>query len=248
MILEKTYHPFSPLNQFVDVIWLGKSTELNVESSHHAALFTELIFNYGDNFQVDGQNIENIINKHDHQIISGLKTEPFQTKISGTYGSIGLLLKPFCYGILIEKFGSRAMEQISEILYEHIFVPKEADFKLAEQHLLQLFSGKHIDPDFIKFENYISSNLLGKGALKDFNLSLSITQKSFIQKFKKHYLLTPNDYLKLTRVNTAIQLLQNNKSEKLIGVALDSGFYDQSHFIKIFKKFCGCTPKKFYKL
>jgi len=42
-----------------------------------------------------------------------------------------------------------------------------------------------------------------------------------------------------------MQLLQNSHTENLIHVGLDAGFYDQSHFIKVFKKFCGETPKNF---
>jgi len=242
-----SYRPNAPLNQYVDLIWVGKASNLQLEARHHAAMFTELIFNYGDTFQVEGQNIVNYIGTDNHQIISGLKTEPFQTKVSGVYGSVGLILKPFCYGMLIDQFGSKAMEQISEILYNHLFAINEPNYQLVEKKLLSLFGNKAIDNDLMKFENYLSSKVLGKGSLSDFNLSISISQKSFIQKFKKNYQLTPGEYVKLKQVNHAIHLLQNNNAEKLIQVGLDAGFYDQSHFIRVFKKFCGLSPKQFVK-
>lgn len=245
MLNEVSYKPSTQLNQFVDLIWVGKASNLKSKSIHHAALFTELIFNYGDTFCVEGKNTENLFNRHDHQIISGLKTEPFKTSVSGVYGNVGLILKPFCYGMLIDQLGTNSMQHISEILYEYLFYPEEPQFELVEKYLYKLFSHQHIDLDLLKFEKYISSEMLQKGALKDFNLSLSISQKSFIQKFKKNYLLTPGEYVKLKQVNYAIQLLQNNKSEKLLTVGFDSGFYDQSHFIRVFKKFCGVTPKQF---
>lgn len=247
MITSHIYRPNFPLNQYIDLIWVGRAAHIELESNHHAAMFTELIFNYGDTFQVDGQNIENFTGKSNHQIISGLKTEPFQTKVSGVYGNVGLILKPFCYGMLIDKFGTRAMEQVSEILYEHLFTEEEPDYQLVEDNLLALFQKKVIDTDLLKFEDYISSHVLGKGSLHDFNLSISISQKSFIQKFKKNYLITPNEYVRLKQVNHAIHLLQSNQAEKLVRVGLDSGFYDQSHFIKVFKKFCGLSPKQFIK-
>lgn len=245
-MLETVHIPEFPLNQFVHWIWIGKKQGVDLESMHHAALFTELIFNYGDQFQVSGQNIENYTNKESHYIISGLKTEPFQTKVFGAYNNIGLILKPFCYGMLIRKFGTRAMDVISRVLYEYLLESNSPQFELIEIHLLKLFKDVEIDEDLMKFENHISSELLQKGALKKFNHSLSITQKSFIQKFKKHYTLTPNQYIKLKQVNYAIHLLKNSKkSEKLTQIGLEAGFYDQSHFIRIFKKFCGATPKQF---
>jgi AraC-like DNA-binding protein len=245
VIIEKTYHPGFPLNQYVDMIWVGKAPELEISSSHHAALFTELIFNYGDTFDVEGQNVKNLVSNSGHKILSGLKTQPFQTKVLGAYGNVGLILKPFCYGMLFNKFGSKAMEQISELLYEQLFVPEEPYMSKIEQHLLKLFEVAPLDNDLAKFEAYISQNILEKGSLQDFNMSISISQKSFIQKFKKHFHLTPGEYVKLKQVNYAIQLLQNKSSEKLIDIGLDAGFYDQSHFIRVFKKFCGVTPKQF---
>lgn len=245
MILEKTYRPSAPLNQFIDTIWLGKAANLDLKSSHHAALFTELIFNYGDRFEVDGQNIETTSNKGYHQIISGLKTTPFQTTVSGSYGCVGLILKPFCYGMLLTKFDTSLMNAVSEILYEHLFAPKTANFKLVETYLVKLFGQTQLDSDLIQFERYIASKTLENGALKNFNHSIAISQKSFIQKFKKHYILTPSEYIKLKKVNTAIHLLKNRTSEKLTEIGLAAGFYDQSHFIKSFKKYYGSTPKEF---
>ncbi|TKG94322.1 AraC family transcriptional regulator [Puteibacter caeruleilacunae] len=242
-----TYRPKYPLNQFIDVIWIGKAENIDLQAENHAALYTELIFNYGDEFNVQGKNIESVYNKSDHHIISGLKTEPFHTKVSGIYANVGLLLKPFCYGMLYRKFGTQAMEQISEILYEHLYVPITPNFEAVEKQLFQIFDTEAIDADLLQFEKYISTNILEKGSLKDFNLSISISQKSFIKKFKKQYLLTPGEYIKLKQVNNAIKLLQNNNAEKLINIGLDSGFYDQSHFIRVFKKFCGVTPKQFIK-
>jgi AraC-like DNA-binding protein len=247
LIIEKTYVPSFPLNQFVDLIWVGKASEINMSSRHHAALFTELIFNYGDTFSVKGQNVNNLASNEGHQILSGLKTEPFQTNISGVYANIGLILKPFCYGKLINKFGSNAMNMISEILYEQLFLPANPNINKVENQLLKILEVSPIDTDLEKFETFISKNILKKGSLQEFNMSISISQRSFIQKFKKQFLITPNEYIKLKQVNYAIQLLQNNGAEKLIHIGLDAGFYDQSHFIKVFKKFCGVSPKQFVK-
>ena len=244
-MLGKVHTPKFPLSQFVDLIWIGKEQGLDLQSTHHAPLFTELIFNYGDQFKVSGQNIENYTDHKSHYIISGLKTEPFQTKIFGAYHNIGLILKPFCYGMLIRKLGTKAMDTISHILYENLFEPETPQFGLIDKHLLKLFEDVRIDTDLQKFENHISSELVQKGALKKFTHSLSISQKSFIQKFKKHYTLTPNQYVKLKQVNYAIHLLNNSKSNELIHVGLEAGFYDQSHFIRVFKKFCGVTPKQY---
>ena len=247
MFIKNVYHPDFPLNQFIDAIWVGKASAFEVESAHHAALFTELIFNYGDQFQVEGQNIEYLGRRGSQQIISGLKTAPFQTKVSGYYGNVGLLLKPFCYGTLQRQLDTKVMDMLSNILFEYVFAPEFPKFEFAEAPLLQLFAETQIDRDLLRFEKHISAALLQKGALKKFNLSLTVTQKSFIQKFKKHYILTPSQYVKLRQINHAIEHLQFSNTNTLTQIGLDAGFYDQSHFIRVFKKFCGTAPKKFIR-
>lgn len=247
MISEKTYRPKAPLNQFVDFIWIGQAPELNIESNHYAALFTELIFNYGNIFQVEGQNVESFKNKYVHQIISGLKTKPFQTKISGVYNSAGLILKPFCFGFLLDKLGTKDFENLSEIVYEFLFECKTPNFKKLESNLENIFCKLQLDLDLIKYEQFISKNDLNNGVMQTFNQSIEVSQKNFIQKFKKHYKITPNQYFKLNKINKTIQLIENNKSCNLTEIGLQSGFYDQSHFIKNFKDFCGYSPKEHLK-
>ncbi|WP_146201621.1 helix-turn-helix domain-containing protein [Sediminitomix flava] len=247
MIKQTSYSPSFPLNQFVDTIWYANATSFEVQSKHYAPLFTELIFNYGDQFEVEGQHVDNLKTANEHLILSGLKTQPFQTKVTGKYNSVGLILKPYCYGILAHKLGTNELDELSDKLQYEFFEKEFVDFQVIEQHIMLLFKDESIDPVLNHFENYFSNHFIEKGSLATFNSSISLSQKSFIQKFKKHYLLTPTNYLKLKRVNHAIQLLENSQSSKLIEVGLDAGFYDQSHFIKLFKQFSGYTPKDFLK-
>ncbi|KPE49144.1 helix-turn-helix domain-containing protein [Chryseobacterium indologenes] len=247
MLTEISYRPQYPLNSFVDYIWIGKSPDLRMRFVHHAALFTELIFSYGDHYTVGGTNTETITGGAGLQIISGLKMQPFVTETAGVYGCIGLLLKPFCYGMLIREFGTCTMENISEILYKCLFDTENPDFEEAEKCLLKIFGTMQADPYLTKFEKYLAFGMAGKGMLKDFSGLLPISQKSFIQKFRKYYCITPGEYLNLYKMNRAVTLLQNNKSDRLTDIGLDSGFYDQSHFIRVFKKLSGQTPKEFLK-
>ena len=210
-------------------------------------MFTELIFNYGDQFQVKGENTESFVSMSDHYIISGLKTTPFRTTLSGKHLNVGFILKPHYYGVLLDQFASCKMQMLSEMLFEELIEPDTPRFKKIETTLTKFFGLVDIDPDLRKFENHISPELMRNGALRDFSNSTSITQKSFIKKFKKLYTLTPSEYLRLKQVNYATQLIQRHPKVSLTQVGLESGFYDQSHFIRVFKKHHGRTPKQFQK-
>ena len=245
MFTRFTYHPDYPLAQYIDTVWVSDIPNLKLSASHHAPLFTELIFNYGDQFQVTGQHTEDFVSRYDHQIISGLKTRPFQTNVSGSYKSIGLILKPHCYGLLSKRFASKAMAQLSEHLHEHLIVPEYPDTDRIDTALSTFFKGETPEDDILKFENYITRKLPGKGMLRNFNETISISQKSFIQKFKKHFFITPNEYIRLKQVNYAIRLIRKHPEAKLTAIGLEAGFYDQAHFIRVFKQYCGCPPGRF---
>ncbi len=57
--------------------------------------------------------------------------------------------------------------------------------------------------------------------------------------------ISPKQLGKVIRLQTALKLLLNRKTENLTEIAYKSEYYDQNHFIKDFKEFTGITPKEF---
>lgn len=67
-----------------------------------------------------------------------------------------------------------------------------------------------------------------------------LNRYQFIRAFKAHTGLTPIAYITLLRLNQSKMLLIKNIP--LVEIALDCGFYDQSHFTNYFKKYFGISP------
>ena len=63
----------------------------------------------------------------------------------------------------------------------------------------------------------------------------------FVRKFKEKTGLTFGDYLLRQRIAVAVDLMLYS-SKNLTEIAVKSGFYDQSHFIRHFKRFFGVSP------
>lgn len=76
---------------------------------------------------------------------------------------------------------------------------------------------------------------------------IGYSQKHFIDLFKKQVGVPPKQYLKIMRFQKAVQEIENNRSVQWSKLAMESGFYDQAHFINDFKIFSGFTPNEYIK-
>jgi AraC-like DNA-binding protein len=68
----------------------------------------------------------------------------------------------------------------------------------------------------------------------------SMSKYHFLRQFKHHYGRTPHQYLQNIRIDCVRRKLASE--EALSQIALDCGFYDQSHMVKTYQKFYGHTP------
>lgn len=75
---------------------------------------------------------------------------------------------------------------------------------------------------------------------------LNISQSPLEKRFRKVIGASPKKFASIVRFKSIINAATHLPS--LTGLAYESGFYDQSHFIKEFKKFTGDTPNEFFKL
>lgn len=72
-------------------------------------------------------------------------------------------------------------------------------------------------------------------------------KKQLERKFKKQVGLSPKQLSKIIRLQAALKMVldQDKNTSNLTNIAYESGFYDQSHFIRDFKEFTGIIPKEF---
>lgn len=117
--------------------------------------------------------------------------------------------------------------------------------------LTDIFINCDINIDVVKdkqleeIRDYIEINFLEQLKLDDIEMHFGLNKFGIIRSFKNRYNTTPSAYQLQLRVNYAKHLIKENRN--LVQVALNSGFYDQAHFSKEFKKAYGITPKQYLK-
>jgi AraC-like DNA-binding protein len=80
-------------------------------------------------------------------------------------------------------------------------------------------------------------------SLQQLSAVAELSPSHFVRAFNRHYGMTPHAYLLNQRIRHARMLLQRGQS--LADVALASGFADQAHFQRQFKRLVAATPGQY---
>lgn len=240
-----TYKPKSFLSDYIDRIWCSNEADVYVKESNYPFLQSELIFHYGEFFSLTGERVSVIKTSNADIILSGLKTSPFVTEVSGRYSAIGFLLKPHCYGIIKHHIGFDELENITGYLHSLLLGSNNPDFDSIEKLLQKVFRSKGAGYLLNIFQDQVNHSYLRRGAIGKELHTMNISQKHFYNRFKRFVGLTPGEFIKLKQVNHAIELMKSKRELNLAEISYEAGFYDQAHFSRTFKSFCGITPNTF---
>ena len=87
----------------------------------------------------------------------------------------------------------------------------------------------------------------GTEILSEILSKLDLNERTFQRIFKKYVGVTPSQYRRICQFQLSFYQLRSKDFNKLTDIAYDSGFADQSHFIRSFKEFTQITPNDYLK-
>ncbi|WP_419768692.1 helix-turn-helix domain-containing protein [Arcobacter sp.] len=132
-------------------------------------------------------------------------------------------------------------EDVSLLEKEELFI----EFCLSTFSLKEEIKQVEKNSLSMKIKNYLDENFLEDIILEDISKEFNITVVHLIRVFKKEFGLAIHSYIINKKVHRAKELLNSKLS--IIEVALQSGFFDQSHLNRSFKRVFQLTPKEFQK-
>lgn len=115
---------------------------------------------------------------------------------------------------------------------------------IIEQFLLSRLH-KRTSDQLIQAALYKIHTTKGLYPIKQLASSLYISQDPFEKRFRKFVGASPKQFSSIVRMKSVIS--QNHRATSLTEMALNAGFFDQSHFNKDFKLFTGLTPTDYFK-
>jgi AraC-like DNA-binding protein len=137
-------------------------------------------------------------------------------------------------------------------LREQLLAAKSVErmFELVENFLLRQAGNGICEDISTRCIDHALSSIIHKPTLRclhQLSDEIGYSQKHFIDLFRGQVGVSPKQYLKIMRFQKAISAIENNVSIPWSRIALESGYYDQAHFIHDFKHFSGFTPKEYIK-
>lgn len=193
---------------------------------------------------MDGlEMLEKSINKYGYDaiIVSGYGEFEYARK-GISLGVTEYLLKPIDYPKLYE-----AIRKIQSKRNEDIHIKNaihQIDVEKKKLGILEYKERKSGNRYVALMVQIIHDKYATRLTLNDISEECQMSCTYLNVKFKDETGYTFNDYLNRYRIQKAIDLLRENQY-KIYEIADMVGFYDYKYFIKVFKKYTGCSPARF---
>lgn len=103
---------------------------------------------------------------------------------------------------------------------------------------------RYVEPVLKRIETDYASEL----TIQELSQQVYVTPQYLSRLFRRFLDCSAYEYLTACRINKAKELLLTDNSLEIQEIAIRTGFSDASHFIAMFKKAAGFTPREFRKI
>lgn len=245
--------PHPNLTQFIECYWMMQSDNPapRIEKIIPDG-FTELIFNYGSVYKAKTNEDWHLQSPN---LLAGQISSYFYLENTGPTGSFAIKLKPAALTQLFSLSMDQYLDKIVDLdIFPHQQLSTLKDILLPfqnEQHLKLV-----LDNHFIELSKNASENPLkdtldlifnsnGMATVAEMTKVAGVGERQLERLFKKYIGLSPKYYARVIRFNYIFQLIKS-KNSSWAEIVYQSGYYDQSHFIRNFKAFTGEDPSSYF--
>jgi AraC-like DNA-binding protein len=233
-----------PLSRFVDFLWLTEGY-----AQPHAA---ERVLPTGC---VD--LILSLDEQRETDVLSGARSRSIVLDTSGSLSFIGVRFRPggaFPFlplpgGELEDLSVAPALVWGSDAaaLHEQVLEASapEARFRILERFLLERL--RRESHPAVKYAIDTIGRSEGATSVAQIVARTGLSARRFIATFRDEVGLAPKVFCRLARFRRAIEVLRTANDVDWADLALDCGYFDQSHFIHDFRAFAGVSPSAYLR-
>lgn len=250
----REFRPSIKLEGFIKAFW---SLEGEAAYSHYslADACPELLFHYKEVFDEVFEN--NKIKKTFSSGVHGQTSSPRRFTIDKPFGIFGISFYPHALPFLFDMPSSELTDEMPDLkeilgaeaneLEEKIFSADnhEQRINIIEAFVQQKLAKKFQQelPVFYCIRSVIKNK--GRFTVKQLASQCFLSERQLERQFQQYAGLTPKMFSRIVRFLSAANHF-GKPIKSLTDLALEFGYYDQSHFIHDFKKFSGLHPRHYF--
>ena len=248
----ESFAPADSLKHLVKEYWIFENQDPTI---HRQKIipdgYSEIIIHYGDPYRI---NLTGTWEVQSSMLFSSQISSFFFLENTGQSGMLGIKLFPTAFHQLFRKDVSTCTDQV--VALEQIIASETSGLvnvknagtiatrvKAAEEWIISKLHHLVAQP---KIDQCVSIIFETNGMIDMEELAsrIELSTRQMERLFKKVVGLTPKFYCRIVRFNYIFEVMKEQK-ESWIRTALQSGYFDQSHFIKNFKEFTGEEPSNY---
>lgn len=254
------YIPAKPLSQFVKYMWFQSGYQPSGKVEHVLpGGGSQIIINldaipfrhFSSDFKTE-YTFEDFI-------LTGVHSKPVFLDSSTRISTIGIVLKE---GATLSLFNIPASEFHNQIIplndlslsdisklreMLHNFSKPEIKLQVIAASLNDwLFSGSFVPNPAACYAVEQIRDHKGNISIAEILNQTGYSRRWFIQLFRQTVGMTPKHFSRIIRFQHTLDLLQTRKTPYLADIALQGGYYDQSHLNHDFREFSGISPMEYY--
>lgn len=204
------------------------------------------------NFQVE---FSESAKQNNHIEILGKYLSPVRINYQGKIKEVSIIFKPLGINrflknhyLLEAPMFSQSFNNKDWLNFGETFLSNQLDLNILEEFLLSELNETKEISEFEKCLSYFhhSEQDFLIGEIAD---NLGINLKTFQRHFTNHIGCSPVEYRRICRFRNSIDSkISSNELKSLTEITFENNFFDQSYFIKEFKKLTQHNPKDFFKV
>lgn len=259
MIEYRTYQPHEALTDFVRFFWSLEAQVDSIDPFVHRALpdnCAELIF-----YCKGKLSISSLEGEEGNTFTSGVfgQAQKFrQFRTNSNFTLFGVYLYPYAFKLLFNLPAHHVCNAMidSETLFGIEGKVLEEQIMLADGNdkRVQLISKMFLDrieqvrTDDNAFVRHLKSTIDNNSlhSISSFVHECNLSRRQVERKFQDFSGFSPKDFFNIIRFKNVLSHIDQTDTS-LAQIAIDTGYYDQSHFTNDFRKFSGYTPREFVK-
>lgn len=239
--------PSPELQPFIQWFWSIQSNGRVLIKRHefmHSKGALSLLFNWVDELKLSTGNYSQ------SAILQCVSSLSRQMTLVGDIQTFGILFRPggaFPFFkismqemVSIDDLYRLNLSQLHQQLSE---IPTlQGKIRWSESWLLRLLTAKQSPSIIISTSLKLIDSSYGNLSMQKVADNICLSGRQLERVFKKEVGLSPKKYANIVRLHQARLRLKKIDTASLAEIAHDTGFYDQAHFSREFKKIVGTTP------